>query len=64
MDFKTLWPLRLPRSQQPQAPQDNDRLIQEDEETRRIIAHYLLLADQLLSADSMKIEEDERSAAA
>lgn len=57
MDSRTLWGLWL-LTQQPKPPPADDLLAQEDEETRRMIAHYLRLADQLLSSTEDQRPED------
>lgn len=57
MDSRTLWGMWL-LAQQPKPPPAEDFLAQEDEETRRMIAHYLHLADQLLSSTEDQRPED------
>lgn len=63
MDFRTFWP-RLPGSQQPKPPSAEDLISQEDDETRRIIAHYLHLADQFLATGTAEDQEDDQTTAA
>lgn len=64
MDPKTAWWQRLSAAQKPKQSPPDDPRSQEDEETRKLIAHYLHLADLLLSTENaQEAEKDESSAA-
>lgn len=59
MDSRSFWCVRLPGDQQ-QPPADGDLLAREDEDTHKVIGHYLHLADQLLATDTTETEEEEQ----
>lgn len=56
MDLRSVWRLRLPTAEESKPAPGDDLLAQEDDETRAIIAHYLTLADHLLSAETNQEE--------
>jgi hypothetical protein len=63
MDSRTSWCLWL-LAQQPKPPPADNLFAQEDEETRRMIAHYLHLADLFLSAETTEDQDDDQNTAA
>jgi hypothetical protein len=63
MDSRTSWCLWL-LAQQPKPPPADNLFVQEDEETRRMIAHYLHLADRLLSSEPTEVQEEGQNTAA
>lgn len=63
MDSRISWFSGL-LAQQPKPPPADNLFAQEDEETRRMIAHYLHLADLFLSTETMEDQDEVQSTAA